>query len=159
MKNILLAYEILRKFSKDFLRKLRKMHYFSIFFKKFNKPRVNFLFVWTKNANCWKFWEKFRKKLRKMHYFSIFFNKFNKPCVNFFTRLDERRILLGNFEKIFDENFIEKLNFYFIFIGKFVTKNRAFGNNTIFLQQFFRFLGGGGGGRGFPPPHWLRPWQ
>ena len=30
--------------------------------------------------------------------------------------------------------------FYFYF-GKFVTKNRAFGNNTIFLQQFFRFRG------------------
>ena len=37
------------------------------------------------------------------------------------------------------------LNFYFIF-RKFVTKNRAFGNNTIFLQQFFRFRRGG-----FPP--------
>ena len=73
----------------------------------------------------------------------------------FLARLDEKRKLLGNFEKflkIFDENSIEKLNFYFIFIfyfifyffRKFVTKNRAFGNNTIFLQQFFRFRGGGG---------------
>ena len=42
--------------------------------------------------------------------------------------------------KIFDENSIEKLNFIMIF-GKFVTKNRAFGNNTIFLQQFFRLRG------------------
>ena len=32
--------------------------------------------------------------------------------------------------------------------GKFVTKNRAFGNNTIFLQQFFRLRGGGDS----PPP-------
>ena len=32
--------------------------------------------------------------------------------------------------------------FYFYF-GKFVTKNRAFENNTIFLQQFFRFRGEG----------------
>ena len=85
-----------------------KIHYFCIFFKKNNKPCVNFFRVWTKNANCWE-------------------------------------IL-----KIFDENYIEKLNFYFIFIfnfifGKFVTKNRAFGNNTSFLQQFFRFRGD------FPP--------
>ena len=58
--------------------------------------------------------------------------------------MDEKRKLLGNFEKIlenFDENSIEKLNFYFYF-GKFVTKNRAFGNNTIFLQQFFPVSGG-----------------
>ena len=59
----------------------------------------------------------------------------------FFARLDEKRKLLGNFEKIFDEKSIEKLNFYFYF-GKFVSKNRAIGNNT-FLQQFFRFRGGG----------------
>ena len=84
----------------------------------------------------------------------------------FFARLDEKRKLLRNFEKIlkvFDENSIEKLHFYFIFIlnfilnfifRKFVTKNRAFGNNTSFLQQFFRFRGGGE----FPPfPPWLRP--
>ena len=71
---------------------------------------------------------------------------------SFFARLDEKHKLLGNFEKIlkfFDENSIEKLNclffyFYFLFFfRKFVTKNRAFGNNTIFLQQFFRFRGGG----------------
>ena len=60
--------------------------------------------------------------------------------------MDENRKLLGNFEKIskiFDENSIEKLNFYFIF-PKFVTKNRALGNNTSFLQQFFSVSGGGG---------------
>ena len=51
-----------------------------IFPKKFNKPFVNFLRVWTKNANCWE-------------------------------------IL-----KIFDENSIEKLNFYFIFILFYFSK-------------------------------------
>ena len=71
--------------------------------------------------------------------------------------MDEKHKLLGNFEnmlKFFDENSLEKLNFYFTFyFGKFFTKNRAFGNNTIFLQQFFRFRGGD-----FPPfPSWLRP--
>ena len=34
---------------KIFLRKLRKMHYFRIFFKKFRKPSIQFLRVWTKN--------------------------------------------------------------------------------------------------------------
>ena len=34
---------------------------------------------------------------------------------------------------------------------KIVAKNRAVGNNTIFLQQFFRFRGGGG----FPPAYAL----
>ena len=33
-----------------------------------------------------------------------------------FVRLDGKRKFSGNFEKIFDENSIEKLNFYFIFI-------------------------------------------
>ena len=47
--------------------------------------------------------------------------------------------------KIFDENSIGKLNFILIF-GKFVTKNRALGNNTTFLQKLFGF-----GGGGFPP--------
>ena len=74
----------------------------------------------------------------------------------YFRRLDEKHRLLRNFEQIvkfIDENSIEKLNFLFFFIfifyffRKFVTKNRALGNNTIFLQQFFRFRGGGD----FPP--------
>ena len=62
--------------------------------------------------------------------------------------MDEKRKLLGNFEKIlkiFDENSIEKIEFlfYFYFIFRnFVTKNRTFGYNTNFLQQFFRFRGG-----------------
>ena len=34
-----------------------------------------------------------------------------------------------------DENSIDKLNFLFLLEN--VTKNRAFGNNTIFLQHFF----------------------
>ena len=33
------------------------------------------------------------------------------------------------------------MNFIIIF-GKFVTKHRAFGNSTIFLQQFFQLRGG-----------------
>ena len=60
--------------------------------------------------------------------------------------MEESYKLLGNFEKIleiFDENSIEKLNFY-QFLGKVVAKNRAFGDNIVFLQQFFPVRGGGG---------------
>ena len=32
---------------------------------------------------------------------------------------------------------------FFSICGKVVAKNRAFGNNIIFLQQFFQFRGGG----------------
>ena len=54
--------------------------------------------------------------------------------------------------KIWDnfENFWWKFNRkieFLINFGKFVTLNRGFGNNTIFLQQFFRFRGEGN----FPP--------
>ena len=62
----------------------------------------------------------------------------------FFARLGEKHKLLRNFEKIleiFDDNSIEKLNFY-LFLGKVVAKNRALGNNIIFLQQFFPVRGG-----------------
>ena len=37
---------------KSFLRKLPKMHYFSIFFEYNQQPCVNFARVWTKNTNC-----------------------------------------------------------------------------------------------------------
>ena len=53
--------------------------------------------------------------------------------------MDEKHNLLGNFEKI-SKNF--EIEFLTIF-GKVVAKNRAFGNNIIFLQQFFQFRGGG----------------
>ena len=78
-----------------------------------------------------------------MHYLSIFLKRFNKSCANF-SRVLTKNAVLGNFEKIlkiFDENSLEKWNF--LFFRKFVTKNTAFRNNTIFLQQFFRFRRGG----------------
>ena len=63
-----------------------------------------------------------------------------------FTNLDENYKLLRNLAKtfeIFDENSIEKLNFY-LFLGKPDAKNRAFVNNIIFLQEFFPVRRGGG---------------
>ena len=48
--------------------------------------------------------------------------------------------------KFFDENSIEKLNFY-LALGNIVAKNRSFGNIIIFLQQYFPVRGAG-----FDPP-------
>ena len=73
--------------------------------------------------------------------------------------MDEKHKLLRKFEKIveiFDENSIEKWNFY-LFFGKVVAKNRAFGNNIILLQQFFPVRGGGGSNLPKPPPPLRRP--
>ena len=51
--------ENFRKFSKNFLKKLRKMYYFSIFFRTFKKSCVNFSRLWTKNAIIWAVLEDF----------------------------------------------------------------------------------------------------
>ena len=76
-----LAYEILIKFSKifiKFLKKIGKMHYFSIFSKQFNKPCVNFC-AFGRKTNQLEFLRKFSKnflrKLLKMHYFLHIFEK------------------------------------------------------------------------------------
>ena len=55
------------------------MHYFSIFFKKFNKPCVNFSRVWAKNTNFGNF-EKFSKIFDKnsIGKFSEFLTIFGK---------------------------------------------------------------------------------
>ena len=60
----------------------------------------------------------------------------------FFARLDEKCKLLGNFEKtlkIFDENSIEKLNFYFIFI--IIFKMEPCEITPFFYNNFFCFGG------------------
>ena len=85
-----------------------------------------------------------------MHYLSIFFKRFNKACVNF-SRVRTKNAkcweILRKLWKFLMKILYKNGFFYFYFVGKFVTKNRAFGNSTIFLQQFFWFRGGGE----FPP--------
>ena len=44
---------------KNFVKKIAKNGFPSIFFKKFNKPSIQFLRVWTKNAICRQFLRKF----------------------------------------------------------------------------------------------------
>ena len=68
----------------------------------------------------------------------------------FFARLDEKRKLLGNFEKILkisDENSIEKFNVYFNFILENLwVKIEPSERTQFFYNNIFRF-----GGGGFPP--------
>ena len=82
--------------------------------------------------------------MQKLLYFRLFCKEITKPCVKFSRGWTKNTICWGNFEKIlklFDENSIEKLNLYLFFV-KYVAKNRNFGNNIIFLQQFFPVRGG-----------------
>ena len=82
-----------------------------------------------------------------MHYFSIFFKRFNKPCVNFFTRLDEIRKLLGNFEKIKFWMKILKKNWIFILFFEYLLLKIEHSEITpFFYNNFFGF-----GGGDFPP--------
>ena len=106
---------------KKFLRKLRKMHYFSIFFKWFNKPYVNFMRVWTKNTSCWKIWENLSKnflgQLRKCIILAYFSKKVNKSCVNF-SRFGRKTKIIGKFWEdfeIFWWKFYWKIEFLFYF--------------------------------------------
>ena len=65
-----------------------------------------------------KIYKIFLRKLRKRIILAYFSKDLTKNAL-IFARLDEKRKYLGNFEKVlkvFDENSIEKLNFYFIFI-------------------------------------------
>ena len=78
--------------------------FFGICFNKFNKPCVNFLRVWTKNANRGKFCENFEKPSSENCEKCIILAFFKRILTNhafIFSRLDEKHKLLGNFEKIF----------------------------------------------------------
>ena len=77
-----------------------------------------------------------------MYYFCVFLEKDLTNHALIFLRVWTKNANCWKILKIFDENSIEKCYFYF---GKFGTKNRAFGNNTIFLQHFFSV-------GGFPTP-------
>ena len=95
-----------------------------------------------------------RRKLKKRCIFA-YYAKNSKPCVKFSRVWTKNTIVWGKLEKILkisDENSMEKLNFY-LFLGNFVAKNRTFGNNIIFLQQFFPVRGG------WTPPPCVRHWK
>ena len=84
-----------------------------------------------------------RRKLQKRLYFRLFCKNISKPCVEF-SRVWTKNNCLGEFWENF-ENFWWKFNGkieFYLFLGRFVDKNRNFGNNIIFLQQFFPVRGG-----------------
>ena len=91
--------------------KIAKNALFLHIFKKFNKPCINFLRVWTKAQFVGNVKKNFVRKLLKMHYFSIFFKKFNKPGVNLLSVWTKNTICLKfweNFRK-FEKIFLRKL--------------------------------------------------
>ena len=62
----------------------------------------------------------------------------------FLARLDEKRKLLGNFEKflkVFDENSIEKLIFIFYFLENLLLKIEPSEITPFFYNNFFAFGG------------------
>ena len=83
-----------------------------------------------------------------MLYFRLFCKKISKPCGQFLRVWTKNTIvweILRNFWKFLMK--IQWKNWIFLyFLGKFVAKNRNFGNNITFLQQFFS------GSGGFKPP-------
>ena len=137
--------ENFRNCSKTFFKTLINYIILAYFSMKFNKQCVDFWRVWTKNTKFWEILRKFSKNffrnLWKCFILAYFSKDLTNPCVRF-SPFGQKTQIVGEIWENFDENSIEKLNFIRI-SGKFVTKNRAFGNNIIFLQQFFRLRGGG----------------
>ena len=91
-------------------------------------------------------------KLRKCIILAYFSKHLTNPAL-IFRAFGRKTKIVGKFWEKFANfwwKFYRKMEFLFYFyfyFGKFVTKNSAFGNSTIFLQQSFRFRGGD-----FPPP-------
>ena len=54
-----------KNFQTNFFIKMLKIDFLSIFFKKFNKPSIQFLRVWTKNAYSLEILRKFSKFLKR----------------------------------------------------------------------------------------------
>ena len=105
--------------------------------------------IWEILESFQKFYFKNRLKCITLAYFQ---KNLTNPVLLFCAF--GRKILIvwklwENFEN-FWWKFNRKIEFLASF-GKVVAKNRAFGNNTIFLEQFFRFRGGGTFPV-FPPP-------
>ena len=92
--------------------------------------------AWTP-VNFRKFTKNSLRKLQNAVFPLILQRKFKILALNFLV-FWRKTIDWGNFVKIwkfFDANSIENFNFC-LFCGKFVAKNRAYGNNISFLQHF-----------------------
>ena len=93
--------------------------------------------------NFRKFSNDFFRKFRKFHYLSIFSKNLTNHAL-IFLAFGRKLQIVGKFWQKYG-NFWWKFNRKIAFLsilGKVVAKNRAFGNNIIFLQQFFSGSGG-----------------
>ena len=106
-----------------------------------NRHLLDILICFWYCIGYWIFWNFSKIILRKliMHHFSIFFKNLTNHAL-IFRVFGRKTQIAGKFWKFWWQ-LHRKFEFLFSFyFGKFVTKNRAFGNNTIFLH-FFRFGG------------------
>ena len=97
----------------------------------------------TPYENFRKFAKNSLRKLQKCRILAYFAKKFQNPALNFRWFRRKTQLVEEILRKFW--NFLTKIqlkNWIFVYFWeKFVAKSRAFGNNIIFLQQFFR-LGG-----------------
>ena len=137
-----------KNLSKNLLGKLLKTHYFRMFSKNLIKHAFVFRAFGLKTQFVGRFWENFEnfpKKIANMHYFCIFFKKLTNHSL-IFCSFGRNTQFLGNFEKILkicDENSIEKLNFYFIFILETLLIKIEPSEITPFFCNIFSVSGGG----------------
>ena len=100
----------------------------------------------------------FIRILLKMNYFAYFHKTLTNHAL-IFRAFGRKNQIVGKFCEKFENfwwKFQRKIEFFILtyIFRKFPTKNRDFGNNTLFLQHFFGF-----GGCDFPIPPWLCPWK
>ena len=130
----------LLKFSNVFLRKLQRCIILLYFSKNLTKNALRLFEFGRKTQVIENFETIFLRKFRKMHDFRIFFKRFNEVSGKFSRVLTKNANcweILRN-PANFWWNFYRKIEFLFLKICSW--KNRAFGNNHIFYNNFFGFL-------------------
>ena len=134
-----------------FINKIAKMHYFSIFSKKLTNHALIFCAFGRKTQIVGKSFQKtfenfeiFLQKIAKMQFLAYCSNKLTNYALIFCAFGRKTQIVGKLWENV--KNFwwkfyriIEFFYFLILLFRNFVTKNRALGNTTIFLEQSFRF--------------------
>ena len=129
------------------------------FSKTFNKPRVNFLRVWTKKTIIWKFWqifEIFRNFTSENCKQCIILAYFSNMLTNYafiFCAFGRKTQIVGKFSEnfeIFWSKFYRKIEFFnfFYFFENLLLKIELSEITPNFYNNFFRFWGVGE----FSPP-------
>ena len=151
------CWEIFQKSFKIFQKSLRKIAKNVLLYHVFKICHYQFVWfsrVWTKNTISWKVLRKLskisswnRKNQLFLHIFQANLTNHSLISLGVWTKTQ----FFGKFWEDFENlwwKFYWKIEFlfyfYFLFFEKIVSKDRAFGNNTSFLQQGFRFRRGEG---------------